>query len=536
MIETSVGQGEDGRLNGFAGEFRGNAQLQVAHSHRFLREGTRKQLHLAPDGPKPAQYDVKKDKDSGKPEGNMGVTINSAQARKIMMGMSTVLQRRPAFKSDFEARRQELETAAVKVQAWYRMTRIAYSGPLAFLHRRKKEGKEKAASTVQRVYRAHVARHSADMELRIEFRLLDHAAAVQVQKVARGHMGRVKFQKVKVSGLEEEMDLAVRMLQKHARGWKSRRATKAAIQAKARVVHVIERFCIRFFQPWLRVQNKLWDNNLWSIVSVQSRTKCFLAKKRATELRKTRADMLAKGKWMVLWAAFLGLFLLATVLERGYGAPSTLRLSFETHFESSLDGVLAAGDVSSPYGVWEWIQGTLIPRYRTIHRSPWCTEADANVRGCVAPDGMPLHKVRNLSVRQHRSELAMYLLSNAGSETVLGLCGDAEITGVGVCMQKPPGQLLEDQEHGDDRTQGYREDVNISNATQLASAHAAMQRLKEYQAGNYSKGQSVLLSREGAAVEDRGVYGSMFLNFSVCADRISAVQARPYSPLPSLYV
>ena len=115
----------------------------------------------------------------------------------------------------------------------------------------------------------------------------------------------------------------------------------------------------------VRAQTKLWDSNLWSIVTVQKKVRRFLAKKRAREINKAKQDMLSSGAWMIGWLFMIGLLVIGSSRERGAGGPTLLNKQIETFFDPpALPGGGRVSGVHSPESAWRWIQEILIPRYR----------------------------------------------------------------------------------------------------------------------------------------------------------------------------
>jgi hypothetical protein len=128
------------------------------------------------------------------------VVMNAAAARKLMLGNAgkTMAEKQnEAAKIYAMERKKKQNAAATKIQAWFKMCRVALFGPLAYLHYSRLAKKNAAANMIQRVYRGHVARHDPDWEIMIQFRVVEHHAAVDLQRVARGHMGRLRFSETK---------------------------------------------------------------------------------------------------------------------------------------------------------------------------------------------------------------------------------------------------------------------------------------------------------------------------------------------------
>ena len=72
-------------------------------------------------------------------------------------------------------------SAALKIQSWYRMCRYSILGPLALGRRKRTLKRINAVVNLQRVFRGHRARHDPDLELRIEIRRLEHCCAILIQ-------------------------------------------------------------------------------------------------------------------------------------------------------------------------------------------------------------------------------------------------------------------------------------------------------------------------------------------------------------------
>jgi hypothetical protein len=128
------------------------------------------------------------------------IVMSKAAARKLMLGNAgkTMADKQiEAAKINAIEKTKKRNAAATKIQAWFKMCRVALFGPLAFLHHSRLAKKNAAANKIQRVYRGHVARHDPDWEIMIQFRVVEHHAAVDLQRVARGHMGRLRFNDTK---------------------------------------------------------------------------------------------------------------------------------------------------------------------------------------------------------------------------------------------------------------------------------------------------------------------------------------------------
>jgi hypothetical protein len=267
----------------------------------------------------------------------VSIVLNQAAARSIMVNMAMSLSVKSKTKLVAPNDVKKYVDAAIKLQSWWRMSRVCKESVLSPFFLKKQLRRSKAATDVQRVYRAYMARHkNKDLDLRIALRILEHMAALKVQRVVRGHNGRVRFDKTKKYGDSVYVERACLLLQRQMRGWSSRRKTRQSAQSLRAKVLVIERFCIRYFQPWFRAQMHAWNKNLWCIVAVQSRTRRFLAVKRTTGIRKTQADMFVQGVWLLLWVALLAFYFAATTVSRiEETATSHVVMALDRHLSSA---------------------------------------------------------------------------------------------------------------------------------------------------------------------------------------------------------
>lgn len=167
---------------------------------------------------------------------------STEQIRAMVEARDYHKQVRAKAEQAHQAEREQL--AATKIQSWFRMCRHAKFGGLAFLYRKHFQMQTTAVQVLQRVYRGHLARHSEDFRLRLDFRRLEHNCAITIQSVTRGHLDRKAVRDALQQAEDDRVKRAVIIMQRYARGWRVRKLNnRARTILRAKVGCCAQRHC-----------------------------------------------------------------------------------------------------------------------------------------------------------------------------------------------------------------------------------------------------------------------------------------------------